>query len=217
MNNRLLARNLGRIKRFLAGKPPPVMFQMSRKANPFQVLVGVLISSRTRDEVTESVCKRLFPNVRGPSDILQFPLRSLERELYPAAFYRNKAVALKKLSADLMERFSGEVPDSIESLTTLKGVGRKTANLTLILAFGQTAICVDTHVHRIVNRWGYVQTDKPDETEAALRKKLAIKYWSPLNEWLVGFGQQVCKPNSPVCSQCPIENCCPRIGVSCYR
>ncbi len=196
---------------------PPAMVKIGQKADPFRILVGCLISARTRDEVTEAACARLFQRVKGPWDLLKLSTRQLEREIYPVAFYRNKAKALKSLCSDLMDRFNGQVPETLEELLTLKGVGRKTANLTLILAFDGMGICVDTHVHRIANRWGYVETATPDQTEDALRKKLPQKYWKRINEWLVGFGQTVCKPISPLCSQCPVDKHCPRIGVDKHR
>lgn len=217
MNNRTLAGILARIGKSLTDRTPPAMVKIGQKADSFRILVGCLISSRTRDEVTEAACSRLFRRVKGPSDLLKLSLRQLEQEVYPVAFYRTKAKALKSLSADLIDRFNGQVPDTLEELLTLSGVGRKTANLTLILAFDGMGICVDTHVHRIANRWGYVETASPDQTEQALREKLPHKYWRSFNELLVGFGQTICKPISPLCSQCPVEKQCPRIGVGRHR
>jgi endonuclease III len=217
MNNRILAANLARIEKTLEQRTPPAMVKIGQKADPFRILVGCLISARTRDEVTEAACIRLFQRIKDPQGLLGLTPRQLEKEIYPVAFYRNKAKALKLLSSDLIERFGGQVPETLEELLTLQGVGRKTANLTLILAFDGMGICVDTHVHRITNRWGYVETTTPDQTEAALREKLPQKYWQKINEWLVGFGQTVCKPLSPLCSQCPVEKQCPRIGVEKHR
>lgn len=217
MNNRILAANLARIEKSLELRTPPAMVKIGQKADPFRILVGCLISARTRDEVTEAACTRLFQRIKDPQGLLELTPRQLEKVIYPVAFYRNKAKALKSLSSDLIERFDGQVPETLEELLTLQGVGRKTANLTLILAFDGMGICVDTHVHRIANRWGYVETTTPDQTEAALREKLPKKYWKRINEWLVGFGQTVCKPLSPLCSQCPVDKHCPRIGVGKYR
>jgi len=193
------------------------MVKIGQKADPFRILVGCLISARTRDEVTEAACSRLFRQVKSPRGLLKLSSRQLEKEIYPVAFYRNKAKALKSLCADLIERFDGRVPETLEELLTLQGVGRKTANLTLILAFNGMGICVDTHVHRIANRWGYVETTTPEQTEDVLRKKLPKNYWKKINELLVGFGQTVCKPMSPLCSQCPVDKHCPRIGVGKHR
>lgn len=217
MNNRILAQNLARVKKFLGRRTPPAMVKIGQRADPFRILVGCLLSSRTRDEVTESACGRLFKRVRSPRALLKLSRRQIEKEIYPVAFYRNKAEALKSLCASLIGRFGGKVPETLEELLTLQGVGRKTANLTLILAFDGMGICVDTHVHRITNRWGYVATAMPDQTEAALREALPKKYWRSLNELLVGFGQTCCKPVSPLCSQCPVERHCPRIGVDKHR
>jgi endonuclease-3 len=217
MNNRILAANLGRVEKSLGQRTPPAMVKIGQKADPFRILVGCLISARTRDEVTEAACSRLFQRIKGPKGLLNLTSRQLEKEIYPVAFYRNKAKALKSLSVDLIDRFNGRVPETLEELLTLQGVGRKTANLTLILAFDGMGICVDTHVHRIANRWGYVETTTPEQTETALRKKLPKKYWQKINEWLVGFGQTVCKPLSPLCSQCPVDKHCSRIGVGKHR
>ena len=217
MNNRILASNLAHVEKSLGQRTPPAMVKIGQKADPFRILVGCLISARTRDEVTESACSRLFQQIKSPEDLLELTPRQLERAIYPVAFYRNKGKALKSLSSDLIERFDSQVPETLEELLTLQGVGRKTANLTLILAFDGMGICVDTHVHRIANRWGYVETTTPDHTEAALREKLPQKYWKKINEWLVGFGQTICKPLSPMCSQCPVDKQCPRIGVDKYR
>ncbi len=217
MNNRTLAAILARVEKSLGQRMAPAMVKIGQKADPFRILVGCLLSSRTRDEVTELACARLFQRVKGPRGLLKLSARQLEREIYPVAFYRNKAKALKSLCSNLIERFDGEVPKTLEELLTLQGVGRKTANLTLILAFDGMGICVDTHVHRIANRWGYVETTTPEKTEQALRKKLPQKYWQRFNEGLVGFGQTVCKPISPLCSQCPIDKHCPRIGVGKHR
>ena len=217
MNNRTLAAMLACVEKSLGQRTPPAMVKIGQRSDPFRILVGCLLSARTRDEITESACSRLFQRVKGPRDLLKLSARQLERKIYPVAFYRNKATALKSLCSDLLDRFDGQVPETLEELLMLKGVGRKTANLTLILAFDGMGICVDTHVHRISNRWGYVETATPEQTEEALRKKLPQKYWQRFNEWLVGFGQTVCKPMSPLCSQCPVDKYCPRIGVDKYR
>ena len=217
MNNRILASNLVRVRESLGGRTPPAMVKIGQKADPFRILVGCLISARTRDEVTEAACTRLFQQIKSPKGLLKLTSRQLEKAIYPVAFYRNKAKALKSLCSDLIERFNSKVPETLEELLTLQGVGRKTANLTLILAFDGMGICVDTHVHRIANRWGYVETTTPEQTEDALRNKLPRKYWQRINELLVGFGQTICKPLSPLCSQCLVDKHCPRIGVGRHR
>ncbi|NHV06804.1 MAG: endonuclease III [Thaumarchaeota archaeon] len=181
--------------------------------DPFKVLVSTVLSSRTKDEITEEASERLFSVVKKPEDILKLSLSRLENLIYPVGFYKVKAKRLKELSDYLIKKYDGKVPDDLEELLKLPGVGRKTANLVITLAFNKYGICVDTHVHRIVNRWGYVRTKSPVETEVALRKKLPKKYWKKINNLLVVFGKSVCKPVRPMCSSCAISNYCPKIGV----
>ena len=148
MNNRTLATILARLEKSLEERTPPAMVKIGQKADPFRILVGCLISARTRDEVTEAACSRLFQRIKSPRGLLKLTSRQLEKAIYPVAFYRNKAKALKSLSSDLIERFGGQVPETLEELLTLQGVGRKTANLTLTHGFDKPGICVDAHVHR---------------------------------------------------------------------
>ncbi len=190
----------------------PAVSKVSRR-DPFKVLVSCLLSLRTKDSTTEEASKRLFSVASTPQEILDLPLEKIEKLIYPVGFYRNKARVLKEISRDIMERFGGRVPDSMEGLLSLKGVGRKTANLVLIKGFGKEGICVDTHVHRISNRWGLIRTRTPEETEAELRRVLPKRYWMEFNDLLVPFGQNLCKPISPLCSSCKIERYCDRVGV----
>ena len=183
------------------------------KRDPFRVLISCLLSLRTKDVTTEEASKRLFKVASTPYEIMNLPLEEIERLIYPVGFYRNKAKVLKEVSRDIVERFGGRVPDNMDDLLSLKGVGRKTANLVLIKGFGKEGICVDTHVHRISNRWGLVRTKTPEETEEALRKVLPKKYWMEFNDLLVPFGQNLCKPVSPLCSSCKIRKYCDRVGV----
>jgi endonuclease-3 len=185
--------------------------------DPFLVLVSCLLSLRTRDVVTKAASERLFALAQTPEELLRLDVRTLEKTIYPVSFYRVKARTLKKIAAQLIGRFNSGVPDSIDDLLTLPGVGRKTANLVVTLGFRRPGICVDTHVHRISNRWGYVKTKTPDETEAALRKKLPKPYWMVLNDLLVAYGQNLCGPISPWCSRCKISRYCDRIGVKVSR
>jgi endonuclease-3 len=185
--------------------------------DPFKILIGCLLSLRTKDETTAPAAARLFALAGTPEEMLVLPAETIEHAIYPVGFYRTKARTILDLCRTLIERHAGRVPDTIEGLLELKGVGRKTANLVLTLGFQKPAICVDTHVHRISNRWGYVRTKNPQQTEFALRRKLPKEYWPVYNDLLVAFGQHLCKPISPQCSRCPITAMCPKIGVKSRR
>ena len=187
------------------------------KRDLFKILVSTILSARTKDEVTKIATERLFSKIKNVYDLQKLDEKEIEELIYPVGFYRNKAKLLKKLANVLIEEFGGKVPQRIEDLTKLPGVGRKTANLVLILGFNKDGICVDTHVHRIVNRWGYVKTKIPEETEMELRKKLPKKFWKRINTLLVSFGQNICKPVSPKCSVCGLKDICPKIGVKIFR
>ncbi|WP_456373380.1 DUF123 domain-containing protein [Methanocaldococcus sp.] len=178
-----------------------VVTEISKDRDPFKVLISTIISARTKDEVTEEVSKRLFNVVKNVDDLLKIDEEELSKLIYPAGFYKNKAKNLKKLAIILKENYNGKVPDSLEDLLKLPGVGRKTANLVITLAFDKDGICVDTHVHRICNRWGIVDTETPEETEFELRKKLPKKYWKIINNLLVVFGREICSPK-PKCDKC---------------
>jgi endonuclease-3 len=196
---------------------PVVTLIATHSADPFRVLVSCLLSLRTKDETTGPAARRLFALADTPRAMLQLPARTLERAIYPVGFYRTKARTLLELSRTLIERHGGAVPDSLEGLLAIKGVGRKTANLVLTQGFGKPGICVDTHVHRISNRWRYVRTKDPHATEMALRRKLPPEYWIEYNDLLVAFGQTICQPLSPWCSRCPVAELCPRHGVVRHR
>ena len=185
--------------------------------DPFRILVSCILSLRTKDEVTYPATERLFAKASDPAGMLKLTPTAIEKAIYPAGFYRTKAKQIRAISEILLSRHGGHVPDTIEELLLLPGVGRKTANLTVTLGFGKAGICVDTHVHRIANRLGWVETKTPDDTEAALRRSLPKRWWIPINETLVRHGQQVCKPVSPVCSACPVGRACPKIGVAIRR
>ena len=179
--------------------------------------MACILSLRTQDTTTGPASDRLFAAAATPAVMLKLPARRIERLIYPVGFYRTKARVILGLCRDLLERFEGRVPDDIDALLTLKGVGRKTANLVVTLGFDKPGICVDTHVHRISNRLGYVRTRTPDETEMALRAKLPRRYWIGYNDLLVTFGQNVCAPVSPKCSACPVVTLCRRVGVRTSR
>ena len=181
--------------------------------DPFRILISCLLSLRTKDETTGPASARLFALADTPAGILALPTSAIERAIFPVGFYRTKARVLHRVCRDLVERFDGRVPSGLDDLLTLHGVGRKTANLVVTFAFGLPGICVDTHVHRITNRLGWVRTRTPDQTEAALRRRLPRRHWIGLNDLLVSFGQNTCRPTSPHCSACPVSDLCPRLGV----
>jgi endonuclease III len=201
------------------GDEAPVITSMCRKEkpDPFLVLVGTLLSLRTKDETTERVMAELSKVVKNPGDILSMSIEKLQRLIYPTGFYRNKALTLKEVARTIVEEHGGKVPDSLETLLKMKGIGRKTANLVITEAYGKAGICVDTHVHRISNRLGIVSTRSPLQTEMALRHSLPKKYWTVLNGLLVTFGKRVCTPLSPRCTGCPLANLCGRTGVTKHR
>lgn len=180
---------------------------------PFETLISTILSLRTKDKVTEVASHRLLTRAPTPEIIASLTVREIEQLIYPVGFYHTKAVNLLKTCRRILTDHSGKVPRSMEELLALPGVGRKTANLVLTVGFGDYGICVDTHVHRISNLWGYVDTKTPDQTEFALRKKLPRKHWKTFNDILVTFGQNLCLPVSPWCSRCPIAQHCPRIGL----
>ncbi|MGO9450331.1 MAG: endonuclease III domain-containing protein [Candidatus Binataceae bacterium] len=192
---------------------PIVTLVATHTRDPFQTLISCILSLRTKDETTAVATRRLFDRAATPVTMLTIPLRELERLIFPVGFYRTKARVIHGICVDLNKKFGGKVPDEIDALLTLKGVGRKTANLVVTEAFRKPGICVDTHVHRISNRWGFVKTKTPDKTEMALREVLPPRHWLEYNPILVAFGQTLCHPTSPWCSRCPIEARCPRLGV----
>jgi endonuclease-3 len=185
----------------------------AERRDPFRVLIACLLSLRTKDETTGPAAARLFALADTPEAMLRLPAQRIERAIFPVGFYRTKARVLLGVCRDLLERFGGQVPDEIDRLLTLKGVGRKTANLVVTQGFNKPGICVDIHVHRISNRLGYVKTKNPTETETALRKQLPRRYWIGYNDLLVSFGQNICHPVSPRCSECPVSLRCARVGV----
>jgi len=196
----------------------PVVSQVrDQTKDPFQILISCLLSLRTKDEVTAEASLRLFARAKTPQQLLALPVRSIEKLIYPVGFYRTKARRIHQICRHILGRFLGKVPDTLEELLTLPGVGRKTANLVVTLGLGKHGICVDTHVHRISNRLGYVQTKTPEQTEMALREKLPRRYWISYNDLLVSFGQMLCRPISPWCSRCPVERTCAKVGVTTSR
>jgi endonuclease-3 len=198
-------------------KTPAVTIVAQCDGSPFKVLVSCIISLRTKDEITAQASSRLFERAVTPDAMQSLPVDEGAGLIYPAGFYRNKALQIVEISKRLMAEYGGMVPDEIDELLKFKGVGRKTANLVVTLGYGKPGICVDTHVHRICNRWGYVSTRTPDGTETVLRNKLPVEYWIEINDLLVAFGQNHCHPVSPRCSVCRLAEMCARVGVGASR
>ena len=192
----------------------PVIDQMEADGTtPFHVLIATVLSLRTKDTLTAVVAPRLFAVADTPAALMALGEERIAELIYPVGFYRTKARSIMQICRILLEVYGGEVPADLDQLLALPGVGRKTANLVLGAGFGLPAICVDIHVHRICNRWGYVQTRDPDATEMVLRSQLPADYWLSINRLLVTLGQQICHPTSPRCSQCPVAPYCGRVGV----
>ena len=204
------------LARAITGLELPAVEKISNEQaeDPFQILIATLLSARTQDSTTHAAATRLFKRARTPRTMAALPVRELEQLIYPVSFYRNKARHAKACCQQLLVRFDGRVPSTLDELVSLPGVGRKTANLVLILAFNSRQnICVDTHVHRISNRLGWVRTTMPEQTEQALYAATDQRWWRLINLYLVTWGQNVCRPLSPRCDECAIAADCPRIGV----
>ncbi len=192
----------------------PIITKISKqKRDPFRILIGTILSLRTKDEVTAKASQRLFRAASTPEEMLKLSNIQIEKLIFPVGFYHRKAEHILQVCRILLDKYDGKVPDELDELLELPGVGRKTANLVIMLGYDKYGMCVDTHVHRISNRWDYVQTKTPEQTEFALREKLPKEYWKIYNDYLVSFGQHICKPISPHCSICPIEIFCPKKGV----
>jgi len=196
---------------------PIVTLMAETYESPFRVLISCILSLRTQDATTAQASHRLFALADTPEAMLKLTTQKIAKLIYPVGFYRTKAKVIRDVCQVLMRDYSGRIPDDIDELLKFKGVGRKTANLVVTLGYRKPGICVDTHVHRISNRWGYVKTATPEKTEFALRDKLPKPYWIEYNDLLVSFGQHLCRPISPVCSQCPIERYCDKKGVTISR
>jgi endonuclease-3 len=215
MKDQRIIRVLHCLQKVTAAWEAPIVTQLARESrSPFVLLISTLLSLRTKDDVTAAATEKLIALANTPEAMLRLSDQTIRKAIYPVGFYRNKARTIREVSRDLLNRFGGKVPGSLDELLSLKGVGRKSANLVLALGFGMDTICVDTHVHRISNRLGFVRTKSPEQTEYDLREVLPRRYWSNYNTWMVAFGQQICRPISPLCSQCPVETLCPKIGVT---
>jgi len=212
------AESIHKIVKILAKESPnwdvPIVTLVAESSHdPFKVLISTVLSLRTKDETTARASKRLFKLAENPTEMLELTEKEIIDAIYPVGFYKTKAKNIKTICLRLIEEYDGRVPDEIDELLKFKGVGRKTANLVVTLGYNKPGICVDTHVHRISNRFGYIKTKTPDETEIILRNKLPKKYWIDYNSLLVAFGQHLCRPVSPKCSECPVEIYCDRVGV----
>ena len=214
MNDRDISKVIRLIEKEVAKWELPIVSSLAEEhSGPFPILISTILSLRTKDEVTAIAAERLLALAKTPEEMLKLSEGKIIKAIYPVGFYRIKAKTILHISKELIERFHSRVPDTIEQLLTLKGVGRKTANLVVALGYNKEGLCVDTHVHRISNRLGYVKTRTPDETEFALRKKLPSKYWLRYNTLMVAFGRHVCVPISPFCSRCLVFAYCDRVNV----
>ncbi len=214
IDNNNIAQVLSKVKAATAAYGVPVLERFNEMTkDPYWVLISCILSLRAKDETTEIVAHQLYKTAPTPEKVLKIPLKKMEKLVYKSGFYHVKARNVLSITKDIIERFKGRVPDTIEELLSIKGVGRKTANLVVTVAYNKPGICVDTHVHRVSNRWGYVSAKTPDLTEMRLREKLPKRYWIKYNMWLVLFGRNICLPVSPLCSACPLRRLCPRAGV----
>jgi endonuclease-3 len=215
MNNKDIHQVIPILRQSVQSWRPALVDNMAQQPErtPYQILIATILSLRTKDTLTAKIAPRLFALADTPQQMVRHPEDTIAEIIYPVGFYRNKAGSILAVSQKLIDDYDGRVPDDLDELLKLPGVGRKTANLVLTAGYNKPGICVDIHVHRISNRWGYVQTKNPERTEFALREKLPPEYWIEYNALLVPFGQNLCTPVSPRCSQCPISQFCDRVGV----
>ncbi len=214
VTNRTISRVIQTLRTASTGWDAPVVTEMAGLSrDPYQVLIACLLSLRTKDETTGPAARRLFALADTPEQMVTLTPAQVKQAIYPVGFYKTKARTVLDISQILIDKYESRVPDEIDELLVFKGVGRKTANLVVTLGFQKPGICVDTHVHRISNRWGYVETKNPEGTEMALRAILPKRFWIGYNDLLVAFGQTLCHPTSPKCSLCPIERYCEKIDV----
>lgn len=208
---------INRLRKFYNESNKTLIDRVSNDKNVFKILISCVLSQRTKDEITEKVTENLFKKADTPEEMIKIDDKELEKILYPIGFYRVKSKRIKEISFILIKKYNSKVPDSLNELLKLPGVGRKTANIVLTKGFNKKSIAVDTHVHRISNRLGLVQTKRPEETEYKLKEIVPKKYWIELNDYFVNFGKNICTPISPKCSICPIEELCKKIGVKKFR
>jgi len=195
----------------------PIVSEVAADRDPYKVLISCVLSLRTKDEVTKKASLKLFEHADTANKMINMDEIQIQKLIYPVGFYKTKAKRIIEMSHKILDEYGGIVPDTLDELLKLKGVGRKTANIVVTLGYKKPGVCVDTHVHRISNRWGYVKTKNPIQTEFALREKLPQEHWIEYNDILVTYGQNVCAPISPKCSICLIEKYCPKISVGKHR
>lgn len=196
---------------------PVVTLMAETYASPFRVLISCILSLRTQDATTAKASHRLFAVADSPHAMVKLSAKKIASLIYPVGFYKTKARQIRAICQTIIDQYGGKVPNEIDELLKFNGVGRKTANLVVTLGYNKPGICVDTHVHRISNRWGYIKTATPEKSEIALRAKLPKRYWIEYNNLLVNFGQHLCRPISPLCSECPVKKYCPQLGVGVRR
>jgi len=214
MDNKTIEKVLNILKeKYGKWKAPIVSEIASKTGDPFRVLISTVLSSRTRDAVTRKASQRLFERASTPLEMTRLSPEEIEKLIYPVGFFRTKSRRIPQLARILIDKYQGKVPDTLNELLKLPGVGRKTANLVITIGFGKPGICVDTHVHRISNRFGYVNTKSPPETEFALREKLPKEWWIIYNDLLVTLGQNICFPRSPNCGVCPLNKLCEKVNT----
>jgi endonuclease-3 len=214
MDNKAIENVLNILKEKYGEWEPPIVTEIAdRTGDSFQILISTVLSARTKDAVTREASRKLFEKASTPRELMKLSPKEIEKLIYPVGFFHTKAKRLPELARILIEKYEGKVPDSLEELLKLPGVGRKTANLVVTVGFGKPGICVDTHVHRISNRLGYVETKNPTETEFALREKLPSKWWIVYNDLLVTLGQNICFPRKPDCEKCPLNKLCEKINL----
>ncbi|NYT04721.1 MAG: endonuclease III [Candidatus Methanofastidiosa archaeon] len=217
IDNTNISEILGVLREEIKKFSVPIVSEVAADRDPYKVLISCILSLRTKDEVTKKASLKLFEHADTANKMINLRESEIEKLIYPVGFYKTKAKRIIEMSHKILDEYGGKVPDTIDELLKLKGVGRKTANIVITLGYSKPGVCVDTHVHRISNRWGYVKTKNPIQTEFALREKLPQEHWIEYNDILVTYGQNVCVPISPKCSICPIEKYCPKIGVQKHR
>jgi endonuclease-3 len=201
------------LEKYFNYKTKTTLNRMRDNPEPFKILIACLLSLRTQDKNTENVSQKLFAVASTPKQIANLPLKKLEKLIYSSGFYKNKARTIKHVSKVILEKYKGKVPNTEKELLSIKGIGRKTANVVLNFAFNKPALPIDTHCHHIPNKLGWIKTSKPEETERALEKLLLQKYWKEFNAIFVLFGKTICVPISPFCSKCPVNEYCRKINV----